>query len=187
MKHLVLFLTFTSTLTFAKDCVLKANKDQIKLEWTAFKTPSKNPVAGRFRYLGIKKDLKGKDLKELLEGITFNIDSASTSTKNTARDANIVKYFFQKVSGGLNITGQTKSYSKKKLLVDLQMNGKNLKLPLKVTKEGKKIEAIGTIDLFDLNLHSALASINKACYELHEGKTWNDIGVKLTLNLDQDC
>lgn len=187
MKPIFLLFTLLSLTVNAEECKLKVNKDNVKLAWTAYKTPAKNPVGGSFRELGVNKDLEGKNLKELLEGVSFDIDTASTSTKNTARDANIVKHFFQKVAGGLSIKGKTESYAKKSLLINLTMNEKSLKLPLKVTKEGKKIEAVGTVDVFDLALGKALASINKACYDLHQGKTWNDVAVKLTLYLDKDC
>jgi polyisoprenoid-binding protein YceI len=187
MKYLLLILSLISLSTFSKDCKWTADKGNINLEWTAYKTPAKAGVEGRFKELGVEKDLSADSLKGLLEGIEFNIDTASTRTKNTARDANIVKHFFQQVAGGLMIKGKTSKYENKVLTVDLTMNEKNLALPLKVERSDKKIVATGVLDLFDLNLGKALSSINKACYKLHQGKTWNDVAIKLTIYLDNKC
>lgn len=189
MKHLLitLLLSALSFTTFAKNC-FESHSDNINLEWTAYKTPLKAPVSGKFRNLGITEEkLKGKSIKDLLQGISFNIDTASISTRNTGRDAKIVKFFFQKMAGGINIKGKTLKYEKKVLKTAITMNNKSVIIPLKVTIKDSKIEASGIIDIFDFDMYKSLEGINKACYDLHEGKTWNDVAVKLTISYANTC
>jgi len=163
------------------------SEDGIDLEWTAYKTPLKIGVGGKFRELGVTKTYQGKTLSELLSGLEFNIDSASTSTKNTSRDAKIVKYFFQKMTGGLNITGSIKEYKQKTLYIEINMNKHTQIIPLKAEISGDQLTANGFIDVFDFGLNESLKGINKACEKLHEGKTWNDVGVSLKIDLKSGC
>ncbi len=188
MKKILLIsaLSLFSLSIAAKDC-FKISKDSVAVEWTAYKTPLKAPVSGKFRELGIENDITGKSIANVLQGISFNIDTASISTKNTGRDAKIVKFFFQKMAGGINIKGKTLKYSKKVLKVAITMNKTSVIVPLQVKKDGEKLVADGTIDLFDFNMTNSLNGINEACKELHQGKTWNDVAVKLKLNLVNTC
>ncbi len=186
MKTLMtLLLLLTSSQVFP--CILTADKGNINLEWIAFKTPKKAPVKARFKDLGIAEKIQGKDLESFLTGIEFNIDTTSTSTRNTARDANIVRHFFQKFVGKMEIKGKTLKFEKDRLKVAITMNQVTKIVDLGVTKKGKKIQAKGTIDVLDFKLSSALASINKACFDLHQGKTWSDVDVILTIYLDNAC
>jgi hypothetical protein len=57
------------------------------------------------------------------------------------------------------------------------MNGKTLLIPMKYRYIKGDFQAIGTIDLFDFEGNSALASINKSCFDLHKGKTWSDVNI----------
>ena len=66
------------------------------------------------------------------------------------------------------------------MILALTLNGQTKEVPLTYTFEGNKLEAQGAIDVFDFVLNDQLAEINKACYALHEGKTWNDVGIALS-------
>ena len=187
MKRILLLLLLIPSISFAKKCVMHADKNEIALSWIAYKTPLKAGVGGKFTKLGIRNDLKGEKLSELLTGIQFDIDSSSTSTGNTDRDGKIVKFFFRKMVKGLMISGKTEKYSKKILHTKLTMNGVTKTVELKVEKLKNMITATGVIDVFDFNLYESLKGINKACYDLHEGKTWNDVKVILEIKLKESC
>ena len=49
------------------------------------------------------------------------------------------------------------------------------------------LKASGTIDMFDFALNKAHASISKACYDLHAGKTWSDVAVSAEIKLEKEC
>lgn len=187
MKILFLIAFILPLTSFSESCKYLADKDDVKLSWVAFKTPLKVGVGGRFEELGIKTDLSGDSLASFLQGIEFKINSASTKTGNSSRDSKIVKYFFKKMVNGLDISGKTYKYSKKVLFVDLRMNNVSNNIELKVTQDENQIIAQGVIDVYDFSLHDSLKGINMACKELHQGKTWNDVEVKLVIPFTKKC
>ena len=57
------------------------------------------------------------------------------------------------------------------------MNGKTLDIPLSYEYKNRKLSAKGVIDVFDFAMSDELAALNKACFALHEGKTWSDVAI----------
>lgn len=172
--------------SYAKDCLYSIKSEDIKLTWTAFKTPLKKGVPGTFKKYGIKKQYQGNGLKSLLESVSFDIDASSVDTNNPARDKKISKFFFG-LMDKTNITGKFKSYQKKVLTVNLTMNGVNKDIPMQVITKENEIVATGFIDVLDFSLAKSLAGINKACLELHEGKTWSDVELQLNAKFSKSC
>lgn len=68
------------------------------------------------------------------------------------------------------------------LIAKITMNDKSLNIPMNYTANDGVITAKGTIDLADFAMIPSLKSINKACYDLHQGKTWQDVDIAFTLN-----
>lgn len=81
------------------------------------------------------------------------------------------------------MTGKVAKLKKNTIELDLLINKTKKTIPLKYTLKDKELKAEGTIDVFDFLLHDNLKAINKACYALHEGKTWNDVNIALKTNL----
>ncbi|MAZ47236.1 MAG: hypothetical protein CME65_01655 [Halobacteriovoraceae bacterium] len=181
---LVLFLIWT--VAFAENCTYKMSAKDVNVSWVAFKTPLKIGVGGKFTKLGVK-DRTAASFSELIQGIKFNIDTASTETGNKDRDKKIIKYFFENMDKSADISGTTLGYEKKVLKVRFNMNKYTRDVPLRVTKTDSSFEAIGVIDVFDFGLNKSLAGINKACEKLHEGKTWSDVEVKLEAKYSKTC
>jgi len=181
MKIFSLIL-LSSFLSYA-DCF--QSKD-VEVKWVAFKTPSKVGVPGWFKELGLKEKYEGEDVYDLLTGLTFSIDTSSTYTKNTGRDAKIVQYFFGKMSGS-KINGSITKASDSEIILNLEMNGKTVEVPLNVKEKKKTIIATGVMDIFDFNMQESLAGINKACEQLHLGKTWNDVDLELKIKYANKC
>jgi hypothetical protein len=48
------------------------------------------------------------------------------------------------------------------------------------------MHAQGYIDILDFQGSKALASINKACFDLHKGKTWNDVSISFEMKIKAD-
>lgn len=187
MKTLItILMTLSSLSAFAADCNYLIKSNDVGLQWTAFKTPLKKGVSGTFKKYGIKKQYQGNSLKDVLTSVSFNIDTKSVYTKNDARDKKLVKFFFGLMHGN-KISGKIQSYSKKLLKVQIKMNGVTKKVPLAVQIQGSQIEASGHIDILDFSMNQSLASINKACSELHQGKTWSDVDLNLSIKYSKTC
>lgn len=162
--------------SYADDCVKVLAKDT-KVTWMAFKTPAKVGVKGSFPKVQFENKAEGKTLADAISGTAFKIDTNSISTGDTGRDATIVNSFFSK--GNLKISGKVKSFARKKLVMNLTMNGVTKEVPLAYEVKKDTVTAKGFIDILDFNGNKALAALHKACGALHEGKTWSDVEIGL--------
>jgi hypothetical protein len=64
------------------------------------------------------------------------------------------------------------------------MNGITKSVPMKYSFANGIFSAKGTIDIFDFSASKALSSINKACFDLHKGKTWNDVSIAFSTKIE---
>ena len=187
-KTLLFTLLFaaTSTLYAKSGCVLVQDGD-LAVTWKAFKTPDKIGVSGKLPAVVYTPAAKeGPNFKTLLVGSTVTIDTTHVDSGNAPRDAKLVKFFFTKMSEA-KITGKItdiQANPRKKgepytgtLSVSLTMNGKTVPAQMKYSYENGTFSAHGTIELADFAALDALSSINKACYDLHKGKTWSDVEI----------
>lgn len=144
------------------------------ITWTAFKTPKKVGVPGTFTSVTRKGENKADTLSSLLESQMVTIDSTEISTKNSARDKKIVKFFFGALAEK-KFTANFKKASKKSVTMELNFNKIKKDIPLEVGVKGNELTLSGHLDILDFELMDGLAAINKACYALHEGKTWSHV------------
>ena len=183
MKRIIfLFLTMTAVL-FAGQCRYEAK--QLEVEWKAYKTPLKIGVGGTFDKVAIEATDKSSE-KSYLETSTVTISTASIDSKNSGRDAKLVKYFFA-VQNVKEIKAKVVSVERKLIKVDITMNGVTKTIPMELDYDDDEIEAEGHIDLADFNMLPSLSSITKACYDLHKGKTWQDVEIKFELKTRKYC
>ncbi len=188
MRLLVFTFAMLFTLSgFAKNCQYSTSPEKVKLTWTAYKTPLKAAVSGSFNNLGLGKAKKANSLKKLVKGMSFDIKTDSVNSSNPARDKKIYTYFFKKMVNGDSISGKIKDWSKKKLIVELKINGVMTSLPLAVEVKKNTIVANGYIDILDLGMKKSLEGINEACNLLHQGKTWSDVALNLTIATEKSC
>jgi polyisoprenoid-binding protein YceI len=176
-------LTAAVSMLPAQECSYRVKDVEVK--WEAFKTPMKVGVEGSFGTikLSAKPD---KSVDGLLEGAKAVIETSSVDSKNAARDAKLVKFFF-KTQGVDTITAEIKKVDKDIAEVEVTMNGVTRIVPMKLEREDDKVEAEGVIDLADFDMLPSLESINKACYDLHKGKTWQDVELEFELQIVEKC
>jgi hypothetical protein len=180
-KTLVSFLAFSSLLL--ADCHYSAQS--IEVEWEAYKTPAKIDVDGTFKKITLHaKDQKTQE--KLLQHATISIDTDSIYSKNTARDAKLVKFFFH-VQGVKKIDAKVVSLTHNEAIVAITMNNITKNIPMKIDFDADEIEAKGRIDLAEFHMLPSLKSINQACYDLHKGKTWQDVEIEFELKTKKYC
>ncbi|MCD6258073.1 MAG: YceI family protein [Helicobacteraceae bacterium] len=182
IKKYLLGALFTSSALFAQ---CSFDSQDIKVGWTAFKTYEKIGVGGSFDKVALTSS-SASSLTKALEGTSVEIDTASVNSNHKDRDATLVKSFFE-VQNTSSIKAKILSVSEKKLDVLIEMNGVKRTIPFKYTKTQGELKAEGVIDLNDFHMLLALGAINKACYDLHAGKTWQDVSLSFTLQLDKAC
>jgi hypothetical protein len=121
-----------------------------------------------------------------LVGSSVVIDSSSVNSKHEDRDSKLANFFFGLMSDK-NINAKILDIKADKrvkdaprtgqLNVEIEMNGVKKITPMTYSFSDGIFEAKGSIDLLEFSANEALAGINKACYDLHEGKTWSDVGI----------
>ena len=182
------------TTSLSADCVFK-QKGNVEVDFKAYKTPLKIGVGGKFDSVKYISELKSApDLKMLLVDSKVNIEPSSVNSANAARDKKLVDFFFntmkqKEISAkiiDIKIDNNSKPLSGV-LNVDIKMNGVSHDAQLKFTYDKGVLRADGFIDLADYSALASLASINKACYELHQGKTWSDVAIGFTMNIHSTC
>ena len=187
MKKFLYALLVTGSFLFAKSGCVLVQDGKLDVMWQAYKTPEKVGVKGKLtsvEYIPHQKE--GKNFKELFVGSKVIIDTTKVDSGNSVRDEKLVKFFFTqmnepKITGEiLSITADPHTKGKPytgKMKVAFTMNGKTVKTVLDYHHENDTFKAQGNIDLLDFAAGNALASINKACYDLHKGKTWSDVSI----------
>ncbi|MDQ1263743.1 MAG: hypothetical protein QG559_744 [Campylobacterota bacterium] len=185
----VLFIALSVSANEKGGCVL-AQVGAVEVNWTGYKTPKKVGVGGTFdkvTYTPIAKD--GDNFRSILVGSSVVIDSSSVNSKNEGRDEKLAKFFFGMMSDK-NINAKIVDIKADKKVkdaprtgivdVEIEMNNVKKTVPMTYSFSNDVFEAKGTIDILDFSANKALEGINKACFDLHEGKTWSEaqIGFK---------
>ncbi len=166
----------------------------VDVTWKAFKTPLKKGVGGHFTTLNYASSVKNaKTLDALLAGSSVNIEVASVDSKNPGRDVKLLENFFKQMAGP-DIKAKIISLKKDKdarkmgvVTIVVTMNGVTREVPMRYSYAEGTLSAQGVIDLVDFQATKALKSINKACYKLHQGKTWSDVNIGFTMKIAASC
>ena len=155
-------------------------RDSVVISWHAFKTSKKIGVKGSFREFKMGDFKKTKNFKGQIDSLEITIDPQKFTTGNKARDANISKFFFSDIKP---IVVKVKKVSKKWITTTIKLGAKTRKTPFRYNLMGDQIKATAHIDLIDFKLSAHLAKLNKACFSMHEGKTWSHVELGLTASL----
>jgi hypothetical protein len=164
---------------------LKIVSDSTKVNWTAFKTTEKIGVGGSFTQISLKDTKTGSTPEAILEGATFSIPVSSLFTDNADRDSKLKEFFFGVLKNSELISG-TLNFKEGKCLLTIKLNDVEKQLPVTHEFKDNHFSLNSIIDLADFNAEGAVASINKACYDLHKGKdgvskTWNEVEISGTV------
>jgi len=165
------------------DCSYQS--DTAKVTWKAFKTYEKIGVGGSFDRVAVQPK-SGRSIEALLVGSNVKIDTGSVNSGNPGRDAKLVGSFF-KIQNIDTITAKILSVKDFKALTEITMNNVTKMIPLLYTVTEGKVNAKGFIDLGDFTMLPSLQSINKACFDLHGGKTWQDVEIGFEIPTKNDC
>ena len=160
--------------------------NSVDVSWKAYKTAAKIGVGGVFDTVVYTPSKKGGEtLSQILVGSSVVIDTKSVNSNNKGRDDKLFAFFFQKMTGEkieaniVSLDSQTST-----LVVEIKMNGVTKNAPMKYSYVDGEFNAEGVIDILDFNAGSALGSINKACYDLHKGKTWSDVSIAFSSKME---
>ena len=205
MKKLTLFLIALTLITTSckkeKNAVVpeaKTTTNQIfsvigetsTVKWIAYKTTDKVAVKGNFDSIKITNSKKAATVEEALNGILFSIPVSSIFSNEATRDSKLKQFFFAAMKNTEFISG-TFDINEKGSFVNITMNGISKTIPIELIIEGQTASFSNTLNLNDWDLGNAIASLNKACFDLHKGpdgvsKTWDEVEIKAVIYLKVD-
>ncbi|MDC6365102.1 MULTISPECIES: hypothetical protein [Flavobacteriaceae] len=167
-------------------------EDSTDIRFTAYKTTEKKPVGGSFTKVTYTYTASETPM-ETLNGLEFSIPVSSLFTNDTTntRDPKILHFFFGVMENTELINGVLEFDENKNCSAKLSMNGVSADLPMEYEMtDDNHVTFSGTMNLAKWNALDALASLNKACFQLHTGpdgvsKTWEDVAVKASILLEK--
>mgnify|MGYP002469683436 CR=1 FL=1 len=184
MKKIIVGMILAGGLVYGAS--IDTSKAEVK--WTAFKTPAKIGVNGKFDDVQFKFGTPNKtqSLESQLNNATATIDVNKINTADKDRDDTIRTHFFGhfqkkepiKVTFKEVIEGKNKGT----LLANVRMNGKTNKVPMQfevTSDKNKKLIVKGVIDIGAFGAENARASLQAAVADLHEGLTWSQVEIAL--------
>ncbi|MDR2122590.1 MAG: YceI family protein [Flavobacteriaceae bacterium] len=146
-----------------------------EFQWTAYKTNRKVPVSGTFKKISLTNVREDKPLEESLEGAKFYLDGTTLTSWDTARDGTLITFFFKRLSS-TDITGSFGKFANNKVFVFLSLDGKTVTKEFSYSVKENAVTLKGSIDILkDFDAQKAFTSLHRACYDLHEGKTWSEV------------
>jgi hypothetical protein len=178
----------------ANECIYSFSDSTIKLFWAGYKTTDKLKVLGSFQEIKTNhSDQKFSSIDELVNGITFSINSKSSESGDPIRDANLRDYFFNYLTDNFQINGRVSEYNDAFITVNFDVLGvdRQVKFTHSIVNNVLKLRALISLD--DLGAYKAYNSISAKCYDLHKGpdgisKTWDEVNVLIDVPLiTEDC
>ena len=178
----------------ADKCIYSFSDSTIKLFWAGYKTTDKLKVLGSFQEIKTNhSDQKFSSIDELVNGITFSINSKSSESGDPIRDANLRDYFFNYLTDNFQINGNVSEYNDAFITANFDVLGvdRQVKFTHSIVNNVLKLRALISLD--DLGAYKAYNSISAKCYDLHKGpdgisKTWDEVNVLIDVPLiTEDC
>ena len=158
------------------------------VNWTAYKTTDKVAVKGTFKEVNIENIKSESSMIDAINGLEFNIPVTSIYSKDTIRDAKLVKFFFGNMDNSMRLKGELHLDDKEGGSIAFTMNGLTKNLPITYKIDNDIMDINGVMDLNTWEAKAAIAILKEACFELHKGKdgvskTWEEIGVNAKLKI----
>ena len=175
-------------------CIYSFSDSTIKLFWAGYKTTDKLKVLGSFPEITTNHaDQKFSSIEDLVNGITFSINSKSSESGDPIRDANLRDYFFNYLTDNFQINGHVSEYTDAFITANIDVLGmeRQVKFTHSIVNNILKLRALISLD--ELGATKAFNSIAEKCYDLHKGpdgisKTWDEVNVLIDVPfIKEDC
>lgn len=187
-KYLILLLVISYSCLTLGTCEYSVKSNSSKISWTAFKLAEKVGVKGWFETFKLNSHKKN-NLHSMIHTASFSIDAKSVKTGNMARDIKISKFFFSTMKKSTLIKGKVINVDEKlkQIEIELNMNGIQKKIKLNYIFEKEIFVARGEINIFDFAMDSEFKALSKACELKHKGKTWPDVMIEVSAEINKKC
>ncbi|MCH2223261.1 MAG: YceI family protein [Crocinitomicaceae bacterium] len=163
------------------------------LEWTGYKTSANVGVSGSFNDFEVTGGESSDDPKEVIESLSFVIQTASVETKLEARNKKLAENFFGSMTSTEEITGNVKSLNEDgKAILSITMNEVTVDVEGVYKLSEGKFEFSTTINMEAWNAIGAIDALSEVCKEQHTGddgilRTSSEVALVFSTQLSSDC
>ena len=162
------------------------------LTWTAFKFTERLGVDGGFDAITVTPGTGGDEAWKAIDGMKFQIDTASVNSGNPDRDRKIKEHFFGTLRETATLAGRIKANSPGKATVTLTMNSATHSVVVDVSPAAPVLHLKGAIDMETWGGGPAIAALNQACDAVHKGedgvsKLWSEVELAVSVQLEKTC
>lgn len=193
---LSLFASCGSDATEAKEekkefCIYSYNNNSSEFEWEAYKTGGKIPVKGGFNLISVYSEAS-ENAFEMLESITFEMETASVESNDETRNVNIAKYFFETINTE-KIEGHFVSVREDgKATIAVAMNGIEFEFDGDYQYNDDLFTFNAIVDVSSWNALPGIEALNEQCHELHMGedgdsKLWSEVALRFSTRISKEC
>ena len=180
--------TETPVLKAKTECFYSFDASATKVFWAAYKTDDKLKVVGQFKELTTDRSTQQfSSLEELVNGINFSINTASSVSGDEIRDLSLKEYFFKLFTDNFEINGVLSAMSDTSITATINMLGVAKEMELSYTLTDKVLKMKGTLSLDEFGAIKAYNSIHTKCFDLHKGKTWDEVNVIIEVPILKNC
>jgi len=180
--------TESPVVTEKAECLYSFDESATKVFWAAYKTEDKLKVVGQFKELKTDRaDQQFSSLEELVKGINFSINTASSASGDEIRDLSLNEYFFQLFTENFEINGSLAEMNEESITASINMFGTAKNIKLNYSADEKVLKMKGTLSLEEFGAVKAYNSIHQKCFDLHKGNTWDDVDVIIEVPILKDC
>ncbi len=161
-----------------KEVLYSFDETRTKVFWAGYKTEDKLKVIGQFKELTTDRgDQQFSSIEELVNGINFSINTASSISGDEIRDLSLNDYFFKFFTDNFEITGVLGAMTETSITATINILGVAKEMVLSYTVTDKVLKMKGTLSLEEFGAIKAYKSIHAKCFDLHKGKTWDEVNV----------
>ena len=163
------------------------NEGTTKLEWTAYKTNAKLPVAGGFNEIDVTSE-SSNDPKKVIESLRCTINTSSVETNNEDRNGKIAKHFFETINSP-TIEGRIKLLDEdNSATIEVTMNGIAFDVVGTYTLEGAVFSFEAVVDVGSWDGIPGITALNEVCSDLHTekdgtSKLWTEVKLSFSTKL----
>ncbi len=170
------------------DCLYSFDESATKVFWAAYKTEDKLKVVGQFKELKTDRAKQQfSSLEELVNGINFSINTASSASGDEIRDLSLKEYFFKLFTENFTIDGSLAEMTEESITATINMFGVAKNIVLTYSADEDVLKMKGALSLKEFGALNAYNSIHKKCFDLHKGVTWDEVNVIIEVPVLKDC
>ena len=180
--------SINTTATEKTNCLYSFDEAATKVFWAGYKTEDKLKVIGQFKELTTDhKDQQFHSMEELVNGLNFSINTSSSTSGDEIRDLSLKEYFFKLFTENFQINGSLSNMTNESVTATINMFGVSKKINLTYTNTNGILKMKGALSLDEFGAIDAYNSIHTKCFDLHKGKTWDDVDVIIEVSVLKDC